>query len=404
MQIKTITGSSIQAALTEARVTVGDDVVLLESVAATADQPARITVMLDPAPTREAPVAVAEPAGMAFGYAAAPRAASEPAPTQQPRRPLYTPPRAEPADPSPEVLERLDRLAARLDGFDHLAARFDHLEQRLEAALAGATARWAAQPLHSALLRQGLKQETVTNLFDAVAARGVDLERYDADGREAVRWALAQQLRDRLEPTAPQRHSADTLVAVGPGGSGKTTLLLRLATDVRFYGRREVGVIAIVPEGAPGSADPAAPYRAHGLGARSVRTATELRQALDLLHGTDVLLIDTPALPTTRTEAEQSLADLATVLAPLTAFEVVLTLDAARARPPFAPDVLDTLPLVPTMAALTRLDEADDWGRITEWLLALGRPVAFATAGEAAHLHPYSPARFAEALLSRLDA
>ncbi|NNF57018.1 MAG: flagellar biosynthesis protein FlhF [Rhodothermaceae bacterium] len=403
MQIKTITGSSIQAALAEARVALGDDVVLLESVAATADQPARITVMLDPAPARKAPVARPEPAGMGFGYTAAPRAAAAPAPSPEPRRPLYTPPVA-PAGPSPEVLERLDHLATRLDGFDHLAARFDQLEQRLGAALAGTASRWAAQPLHSALLRQGLAQATVTGLFDAVAARGVDLDRFDAEGREAVRWALAHELRERLAPTAPARHTADTLVAVGPGGTGKTTLLLRLATDARFYGRRDVGVLTILPADAPVSADPAAPYRAHGLAARTVRTAEEIRQALDLLHGTDVLLIDTPALPTARVEAEQTLDHIAMVLAPLTAFEVVLTLDAARARLPFAPEALDRLPLVPTMTALTRLDEADDWGRIAEWLLALNRPVAFTTAGEAAPLHPHSPARFAEAFLARLDA
>ncbi len=47
MKIKTITASSIHAALMEARRHLGDEVVLLESIAADGDDPARITVMTD---------------------------------------------------------------------------------------------------------------------------------------------------------------------------------------------------------------------------------------------------------------------------------------------------------------------------------------------------------------------
>lgn len=47
MKIKTITASSIHAALMEARRHLGDEVVLLESIAADGDEPARITVMAD---------------------------------------------------------------------------------------------------------------------------------------------------------------------------------------------------------------------------------------------------------------------------------------------------------------------------------------------------------------------
>ena len=51
MKVKTLTGPSIHAALIEARRLLGDDVVLLESIPAEGDAPARITVMVDvPAP------------------------------------------------------------------------------------------------------------------------------------------------------------------------------------------------------------------------------------------------------------------------------------------------------------------------------------------------------------------
>lgn len=417
MQIKTITGSSIQAALSEARTTLGDHVVLLESVAAEGDTPARITVMVDaprmavrqtirqavPAGSDDAPEALAP-----LGHGYAPRTA---------KRPLFTPPAAPapPTGPSPEVMDKLealadrlavlDRMAERVGALDGLADRMDRMERRLGDALVGDAHVWAGHPVYGAFLRQGLKTATTTDLLHAAAERGVDPSRTDAEACQSAVWAAAQTLRDRLDPTTPSRYTADTLVAVGPGGSGKTTMLLRLATDPRFYGRREVGILIVVPEDAPPSYDPTEPYRQQGLSARTVRSAEEVRQALDYLHGTAALLIDTPALPTAPDGAVAALDRLATILAPLTAFEVVLTLDAARAHPPLDLAKLDRLPLPPTMAALTRLDEAPDWGRVADWLLALHRPVGFATMGaDLAHtLTPYSPSWFVEAFATRLD-
>ena len=80
MKIQTITGSSIHAALAEARRLLGDDVVLLESVPPAGSEPARITVMIDTVAAQKAPEpephvrrAVEEPALLApagYGYGA----------------------------------------------------------------------------------------------------------------------------------------------------------------------------------------------------------------------------------------------------------------------------------------------------------------------------------------------
>ena len=424
MQIKTVSGPNIQTALAEARATLGDGVVLLESVAAADDRPAQITVMLDadPAPHAARPSLLpATAAGAALGTAGgaggvAPLGSgygsARPAPAPRaPRRPLFAAPTTAPpapppvSAPAPEVLDRLDGLAARLGGLAGLADRLDRLERRLDAtALAGGPA-WAAHPLYGRLLRSGLAPATAAALLDEAGARGGDARGAGPDGEHALVWAVAQALRDRLAPTAPRRYTADTLVAVGPGGAGKTALLARLATDPRFYARRDVGVLVVVPEGTPEAAHPGAPYALHGVASRTVRTAGEVREALDRFHGTDALLVDTPALPADDAAARRALAALADVLAPLTAFDVVLAIDAARARPPLDLARLDTLPLRPTLGALTRLDEADDWGRVAEWLLAFGRPVGFATtgphAGEA--LAAYSPSWFAERYAHRLQ-
>ena len=425
MQIKTIPGSSIQTALAEARATLGDDVVLLESVAAADGRPAQITVMLDAAPVRRAAPrpallpAVAgagesAPAGpVESGYTVARPAPDRPVPAV--RRPLFTapttvhparPPAPAPVPAAPEVLGRLDQLDARLGGMTGIAQRLERLERRLgNTVLAGGPA-WAAHPLYGRLLRSGLAPATATAVLDAAGARGPGPAGDGDDDLRALLWSVAQTLRDRLAPTAPRRYTADTLVAIGPGGAGKTALLTRLATDPRFYARRDVGVLVVVPEDAPPAADPGAPYRLHGVATRTVRTAAEVRESLDRFHGAGALLVDTPALPADDDAARRALYGLADVLAPLTAFDVVLTIDAARARPPLDFGRLDTLPLPPTLGALTRLDEAEDWGRVAEWLLAFERPVGFATTGPHGDeaLVSYSPSWFAERYAHRLHA
>ncbi len=416
MNIQTVTGPTIQDALAEARATLGDAVVLLESVPAGDGELAKITVALDAAaPRQPAPRALATvgaggelmaaeagsgvPA-LGFGYGTArPATMRAPRPTAV-RQPLYAAPTPKAAGPAPEVLDKLDRLGALLDGF---ADRLDRLEDRLEETGPTGEGRWAVHPLYGALVGSGLTPATAAALLDAAEANGCDPTRTDAEGREALRWAVALALRDRLAPTAPPRHLASALAVVGPGGSGKTSLLVRLATDPRGYGRRAVGVLAVVPEGE--EADRTAPFRERGVCACTVTTAAETRRALDRLAGSDVILIDTPALPPDAAGANRMLAWLADVLAPLGAFEVLLTLDAARARPPLDFSRLNTLPLPPTAAAVTRLDEADGWGRPAEWLLALGLPVSLATTGPEADgtLASYSPAWFAEGLVKGLE-
>ncbi|MDT0631378.1 hypothetical protein RQM47_04890 [Rubrivirga sp. S365] len=427
MQIKTIPGSSIQTALAEARATLGDGVVLLESVAAADGRPAQITVALDAAPAAPRPVAaggadtLADDAGgagtrpalaggagepLGFGYAAA----RAPARTAAPR-PLFTappavapPPRPPGAAPAPEVLDRLERLDARLAGLGELAGRLDRLEHRLGNALLGGSQTWAAHPLYGRLLRSGLAPATATDLLNGAVEGSPDPDHLGMDDHQTLLWSVAQTLRDRLRPTTPRRYAADTLVAIGPGGAGKTSFLKRLATDPQFYGRREVGVLTVVPEGTSG--DPGAEFRALGIRTRAARTADEVREALEQFHETDALLVDTPALPADDAAARRALHGLAEVLAPLTAFDVVLALDAARARPPLDLSRLDTLPLQPTLGVLTRLDEAGDWGRLAEWLLAFGRPVGFATTGPRLDesLISYSPTWFAERYAHRLHA
>lgn len=435
MNIKTLTAPSIQEALADAREMLGDDVVLLESVAARDGQPARITVMVDaplPAPRQTpqpaAPVpafAGAEaPSGApsGFGYAAAPHASRSPvsegstyprgaqfsAPSPRPqssRQRLF--PETPPA-PQPPAFDaaRFEQTIARL-----LDERLQPLLQRLEGleraggTMLHAVQRWAAHPLFADLLAQGFRPETVGALFQRAADDG-----YQPGGEreQELRWAVARALRNRLDHTVSTRHATGSLVVLGPSGAGKTSLLLKLATHPSFYGRQRTAVLVLAPEEEEGLPyhDPTDLYRRFGLPVQTARTAEEVAQALERTAQFDRLLIDTPPMPVRPREAQRFVTRVQQLLHALVPLDVHLVLDATRALDGFDASYLQRLPLRPTSASLTRLDEAFGWGRVAEWLLALDLPIRFASTGPHVPngLQQFAPGWFVEELVQRVGA
>ncbi len=318
-------------------------------------------------------------------------AAPAPAPVAAPT--AYAAPAPLGSDAGDLMLQLETRLAAR---FEAMAGRLALMERTLTAAASGSAGAWAVHPTHSAVLKSGLSGATTAALFREAAERGLTPE---ADG-EPLRWTLAGALRDRLAPTAPSRHAAQVLAVVGSAGAGKTSLLLKLAADPRYFGHRTPAVLVVAPEDGAPAMDPTPFYHQHGLPVRTVSTPEEVRAALTMTSEFDGLLIDTPALPADPAAARAALERLRVLLAPVAPLEVVLVLDAARAAAPLTGRDLETLPLVPTAAAVTHLDEVEGWGRAAEWLLDLGLPVPFAVTGPArtGALAPYSPGWLAENL------
>ncbi len=409
MDMKTLTGSSVQAALAEARLLLGDDVMLLESVAARGDEPARITVMVDEAlaaaPALSAAHAVPEPVGAAStggfaealleekGAARPARPAARPAVRSAPRPRLFTP-EVPPAD----ALAGIEAL---------LNTRLAELHHRLNALEAGqvllhADKRWIAHPLYAELLASGLRSETVDRLFQAAADLGVRADDRDPDTLDRLRWALMQALRDLLDRPAPASDATGTLVLFGPSGAGKTTLLLKLARHPGFFGRRRTAALSLT-DGDPSHQSPAALYDRFDLPVRTASTPEEVRYALAHMASADQIIVDTPPLHPNPAEARKTMAWLAPLLAEIGAFDAHLVLDATRALGSFDAAYLQSLPVQPVSASLTRLDEVAGWGRIAEWMLALDLPVQFASTGPGVPdgVRTFSPGWFVEQIAER---
>ncbi len=430
MNIKTITGSSIQAALAEARRLLGDDVVLLESVPAQGRQQARITVMTD-APAPEAPprkppeearrpLEAAVPAGIGYGYGAAERQPARPPRTEEnavsaarfsPRngtaqRPhngrewattvqqicsdqrnghdAATPPTASDG----AVAEQMRLVRERLES----------IEQRMSEAVIGASQQWMAHPLYAEMLRRQLRPLSLNRLFDRLAQQGYA----PTDDMQKLRWALAQELRRALD-APPSGKRAGVQVLIGPSGAGKTSLLLKLAGSTRFYGYHRASVLVIVPEGEDPTQHHATVdlYRRFALPVQAVQTIDEMRRALHRAQGFAPLLIDTPPLPTDALAAGRLLTQIKRLLEAVTPVQVTFTLNATRAFETFDVAYLQRLPLRPDALALTHLDETPGWGRAAEWLMALPLPVPFVATGPALpdDVAAFSPTWFVEKMM-----
>lgn len=465
MNIQTLTGTSIGDALAEARRRLGDGIVLVESTAAAGGQPARIRVAVDEAPARREagsesgsssgsqsgfgygppsrfhPVAAhtaaqaaaregggAERAAVPAGETLSARAGAAPAAfastlaeirqmqttvdaaaarrqeearSEAPYRRrggrgrLFPAGGSGEAPPAAATTEREALLEAQLERLNN---RLDGMERRFGGAVIGSAQRWTAHPLFSALLERGLQPSTATKLFDDLADRGHDA----SDDAEALRWALAQALRRRLDVAAPKHH-AGALLALGPSGAGKTSLLLKLAGHANFFARHQPAVIAIAPEEDESLPyhPPTELYRRFGLPVQCVGTEEEMARALERVEGFGQILIDTPPLPLQKEAARRMLRRVQRLVRPVVPLQVHLAINATRALDGLGPGFFGELPLRPDAVALTHLDETSGWGRIAEWLLRMRRPVQFVSTGPAvpAGVRAFSPSWFVEEIM-----
>lgn len=410
MHVKTLTGSSIHAALIEARRLFGDEVVLLESTPPQQDQPARITVVTDrpdpvPAPPRIHPVIEPRPAtqprqavhapelapvtaGNGFGYpsSAARRYRHTPvmgakAPTAQPaaeprngRGSLF------PTEPTPSSLPSWKPLERMLEAqMDRLETRLDTIERRLGEALIGTAHRWTAHPLYAFLLEKGFQPATATRLFDALAEKGHQPEA----NTDTLRWALAQEMRRLLNIPMP-KHAVGTKLFIGPPGAGKTSLILKLLRSEQFFGNRLTTVISILPP----DEDHDLPwqsgielYRRLEVPVQEVANPREMFQALSRARRFDCILIDTPPLPLEEASARKTLLYFKQMASAIVPFQVQLVLNANRVLDSFTPAWLERMHLRPHALTLTHLDETPGLGHLADWLLRMKTPVQFLSNG-----------------------
>jgi len=425
MTVKTITGSSIQAALAKAREELGDDVVLVESTPAAADAPAEIAVMIDTADTpasRMTKGRVPKPPsddgslpvpdthsgrtgastdgsgtegggtrGFRYGGTEEDSSSRSTAPSDRSSRDdgerngsNFSQVLAREQGPGrgrvfPDSESRTGRDGSREEGADQKSASpFGKREKNRTGTPKENGERWAYHPLYEVLLDKGLQPETATQLFDELSERGINL---DDSPPEDLRWAFAQMLCRRIEVADPNR-SPTNLVLLGPGGAGKTSLILKMAAHDRLLDGEPV-VIHLQPSSDHDMAyqNPTSLYQKFGVAVQNVRTEEDMARALRRAESFGPVLVDTPPLPLPLNESRPALRRIESFLQPLRPLDAHLVLSATRALGNLDTTALPHLPVQPSAVSITHLDEASTWGRVVEWLIALDLPVQFVSEG-----------------------
>ena len=375
MTLKTVTGPSLRQALADARRIFGDDVVLLQSTPATAGAAASVTVAFDDGPPRPRRRLPARPGAAPAVPEAAPAAA--PRPYGYPVVRKTTPPVAEPisAPPAPAAPPPVvEAPVVQRPAAPPVA--------EVVPAVGGGAGRGGAAPAVSA--------EEV----EALRARLADLEAKLAALPTAAAPPVASS--ERLRP----------LVLVGAAGSGKTSLALRLARRPALVGAERPAVVVVASDDEH-AVDPAPTYWRAGVPVAVVRTADEVREALETFEDADRVVVDTPGLPLDAARAAPLVARLGETLAPLAAVDVCLVVEASRAPATLTAEAVAALGLRPDALALTRLDETPS-GAGDDWAQRLGLGVRFASAGTgaddlSANAHPAPTAPAPDALRPALE-
>lgn len=410
MNIKTVTGPTIQAALTEARRLLGDNVVLLESVPPEGTNPATIRVAVDLEPS--APVEidstpVVEPVG--FGYAAQRRGstvhrgfrASQPA-SEKPTLPRHDPWAAQSARPSVISSSKSPgrQFEAESDG-DPVGRELRAVQERLrelEELVRTQKVRrggWKTIGILTRLHAAGVSENTLEEL-----CLRINTERHNT-GRHGEHVDVVQsELRRRLQMPV-QRPVQSALMVMGSTGAGKTSLLLKMARHPEYYGRRRTAALLVRPSGSSGDADLTSveAYHRAGVAVQSVSSREEMRHALERVDRFDHILLDTPSLPVDPAAAHGMCERLRDVVSDVMPLHVQLVLDATRVMDAGTLSAWTKLPLRPASVAIAHLDETRQWGRFAEWLMDLELPYGYASEGaHTENLCVLSAARIVEQL------
>ncbi|MEF8816028.1 MAG: flagellar biosynthesis protein FlhF [Salinibacter sp.] len=422
MDVKTFTDSSIQAALEKARHTLGDQVVLVESEPAADGAPARVAVMVDEAaeqPTPEREQSWGHVPKPSKAPASSPNTGPSPDRADDSRNPSFgydegdghESTESKTASRFQSELEAQSKSGARASqqgpgrgrvfpssgseaaeasaAGDHEAwveSRLEELRTRSEGGRdrtarrgGGEAEAWRAHPLYGRLLKEGLRPKTANALFGDLVDRGVDP---DESPRDELHWALAQVVCRRIQ-TDPPTDDTGVLALVGPSGAGKTSLALKLAVHDRMLAAQDTAVIHLLPEEGRNASyqNPTALYRRFGLPVRSVRTEEDMAKALRSIDGFEQVIIDTPPLPMPLSDARPVLRRFRRLLRPLPSPAVHFVVDATRALGGADEATFARLPLRPTAAAVTHLDEVHDWGQVAEWMIHVDLPVQIVSEG-----------------------
>lgn len=347
----TFYSDSVASALATARLTLGDDTVLVEAGSTPPEQAGRGPYRVVVAGPEERP---APGAGQAK--------ARPPAPPQQ--------------DSSGGLRQELRALRSSLDALGAMAARTALGHSAL--AQAPELAPWIGK-----LLEMDVPPDLIQAAAEG-ASRRLRLESAvpGTIPQPAVRRAIVSEIEGKLlvQPGLGREGEKCRVAALaGPPGAGKTTTLAKLAMREGVSGRHSA-VLLSVDVFRIGAADQLRNLASIlGIPFRLCETPAALRRALVEARQRDLVLIDTPGASPAESEWWQEWVPR---LAAERAIEIQLVLPATASPKQLAAWVERYAALDPGRLIFTHLDEAESFGGLLAAVLKAQRPVSFLASGQ----------------------
>ena len=197
-----------------------------------------------------------------------------------------------------------------------------------------------------------------------------------ADG--ALRSELGKLIRTDATLGVPGALSR-VVAFVGPPGAGKTSALVKLAVQQGVGAQRSVQVLT-ADTYRIAAADELRSYAAIlNIGCQVVETPAALSQALLEFHTKDLILLDTPGLCRSESEA---LDDIQKLLAAQPGIDVHLVLPASMRSADLGRASEQYRVLQPRKLLFTRMDETETLGAILSLSIRTGKPVSFLSRGQ----------------------
>jgi flagellar biosynthesis protein FlhF len=222
-----------------------------------------------------------------------------------------------------------------------------------------------------------------------------------ADGAEldrAIREELARRF--RVEPRLGKGERPTVAALVGPCGAGKTTTLVKLAVVHGLTARRPTQVLSMDTSRVAASEQLRSFAGILGVGFQALETTRALAQALEEHRNKDFIFIDTPGFgPRDMEDA----AELAEFLAGRPDIDVHLALTASMKSADLS-RVVDRFEIFrPRKLLFTRLDETEAFGPLFNEPARTGKPLSFLTAGQRIpeDLEPASEQRVLDLVMRR---
>lgn len=257
------------------------------------------------------------------------------------------------------------------------------------------------QPLFDMYLKlvaQDLSEELADEIVRDVRDELNTFELED-EGRvaEAVQRHLARYVPtgDAGEPAMPGDGRPLTIALVGPTGVGKTTTLAKLAATFKLRHGRSVGLVTSDTYRIA-AVDQLRTYaNIIDVPLHVALTPAEMRQAVQELHGTQVVLIDTAGRSQNDVDRISELREMIEAAVP---HEVHLVLSSTASEKVLLREAESFMGVGVNKIVLTKLDEAVSFGMLVNVMHQLGRELSFVTTGQEVpdHIEVGRPDRIAE--------